>query len=54
MPERTARWILADLVDLGLLASDTPKGKVSLRFPARALWRICLRGFIRRLDDRAE
>lgn len=37
MPERSARRILADLVDHGLLASDTPKGKVSLRFPAHAL-----------------
>ncbi|MDP3746719.1 MAG: Fic family protein [Phenylobacterium sp.] len=37
LPERTARRILADLTELGLLASDTPKGKVSLRFPAHAL-----------------
>lgn len=37
LPERTARRGLADAVDLGLLASDTPKGKISLRFPAHAL-----------------
>ncbi|HUZ11588.1 MAG TPA: Fic family protein [Caulobacteraceae bacterium] len=37
LAERTARRELARLIDLGLLASDTPKGKVSLRFPAHAL-----------------
>lgn len=37
LPERTARRILADLLSLGLLGSETPKGKVSLRFPADAL-----------------
>jgi Fic family protein len=37
LPERTARRVLADVTDLGLLASDTPKGKVSLRFPTHAL-----------------
>lgn len=37
LPERTARRVLAETVDLGLLASDTPKGRVSLRFPAHAL-----------------
>lgn len=37
LPERSARRVLADLLDLGLLGSDTPKGKVSLRFPAAAL-----------------
>jgi Fic family protein len=37
LPERTARRTLNDVVALGLLASDTPKGKVSLRFPAHAL-----------------
>jgi Fic family protein len=34
VPERTARRILADILDTGLLASDTPKGKLHLRFPA--------------------
>lgn len=34
LPERTARRALNDLLSLGLLASDTPKGPVSLRFPA--------------------
>jgi Fic family protein len=37
LPERTARRVLNDLVTLGLLASDTPKGRISLRFPAHAL-----------------
>lgn len=37
LPERTARRVLSDVSELGLLASDTPKGKVSLRFPAHAL-----------------
>jgi Fic family protein len=37
LPERSARRVLSDVIQLGLLASDTPKGKVSLRFPAHAL-----------------
>jgi Fic family protein len=37
LPERTARRVLKDVIDAGLLASDTPKGAVSLRFPADAL-----------------
>lgn len=37
LPERTARRALADAIEEGLLASNTPKGKVSLRFPAQAL-----------------
>ncbi|KPF72550.1 filamentation induced by cAMP protein fic [Bosea sp. AAP35] len=37
LPERTARRILNDVVSEGLLASDTPKGPVSLRFPADTL-----------------
>ena len=37
LPERTARRVLTDLTEIGLLASDTPKGKVSLRFPAETL-----------------
>jgi Fic family protein len=37
LPERTARRVLKDIVDAGLLASETPKGAVSLRFPADAL-----------------
>jgi Fic family protein len=35
--ERTARRVLNDLIALGLLASDTSKGRVSLRFPIEAL-----------------
>jgi len=37
LPERTARRELGRLLELGLLGSETPKGKVSLRFPAHAL-----------------
>lgn len=37
LPERTARRVLYDLTEEGLLASDTPKGPVSLRFPATSL-----------------
>jgi len=37
LPERTARRVLNDVTDLGLLASVTPKGPVSLRFPTNVL-----------------
>ena len=37
LPERTARRVLNDVVATGLLASETPKGAVSLCFPADAL-----------------
>ncbi|HTY48889.1 MAG TPA: Fic family protein [Steroidobacteraceae bacterium] len=37
LPQRSARRVLADVVTTGLLASDTPKGPVSLRFPVDAL-----------------
>lgn len=37
LPERTARRALNDVVEAGLLASATPKGPVSLRFPESAL-----------------
>lgn len=37
LPERTARRLLTDATDAGLLGSDTPKGPASLRFPAEAL-----------------
>jgi Fic family protein len=37
LPERTARRVFNDVVAEGLLASDTPKGAVSLRFPADTL-----------------
>ena len=37
LPERTARRLLRDIVEAGLLASETPKGPVSLRFPVDAL-----------------
>jgi Fic family protein len=36
LSERTARRVLNDLITLGLLASDAPKGRVSLRFPVDA------------------
>ena len=34
LPERTARRVFNDVAASGLLASETPKGPVSLRFPA--------------------
>ncbi|ARJ68030.1 filamentation induced by cAMP protein fic [Magnetospirillum sp. ME-1] len=37
LPERTARRVFNDVLAAGLLASDTPKGKVSLRFPVETL-----------------
>jgi len=37
LPERTARRVLNDVITEGLLASDTPKGPVSLRFPTHSL-----------------
>ncbi len=36
-PERTARRVLNDLIKEGMLASITPKGPVSLRFPTHSL-----------------
>jgi len=37
LPERSARRVLNETIAAGLLASDTPKGSVSLRFPVDAL-----------------
>lgn len=37
LPERTARRVLNDAVTAGLLASESPKGPVSLRFPQATL-----------------
>jgi hypothetical protein len=37
LPDRSARRILADVQEAGLLGSVTPKGPVSLRFPTKAL-----------------
>jgi Fic family protein len=37
LPERTARRVLNDTIDAGLLASATPKAPVSLRFPEETL-----------------
>jgi len=37
LPERSARRLLSELVEAGVLASSTPKGPVSLRFPQSAL-----------------
>ena len=37
LKERAARMALASLIDDGLLASDSPKGPVSLRFPAHTV-----------------
>ena len=36
LPERSARRILSAVIAEGLLASNTPKGPVSLRFPGAA------------------
>jgi Fic family protein len=37
LPDRSARRVLGDVIDAGLLGSETPKGAVSLRFPIDAL-----------------
>jgi Fic family protein len=37
LPDRSARRVLADLIEVGLLGSETPKGQVSLRFPTESL-----------------
>ena len=37
LPDRTARRVLNDAIAGGLLASSTPKGPVSLRFPTDVL-----------------
>jgi Fic family protein len=37
LPERTARRAFNEVLEIGLLASDTPKGPVSLRFPVDTL-----------------
>jgi Fic family protein len=37
MPERTARRVFNEVLAAGLLASETPKGPVSLRFPVDTL-----------------
>jgi Fic family protein len=37
VPERTGRRIVQQIVDRGLLASDTPKGKLHLEFPQECL-----------------
>ncbi len=40
LPERSARRILSEAIEHGLLASDTPKGNLHLRFPASTLDRV--------------
>jgi Fic family protein len=37
LPERTARRVINDAIGVGLLGSETPKGRLSLRFPADTL-----------------
>lgn len=37
LPERSARRLVGEAMEHGLLASDTPKGRLSLRFPAETL-----------------
>jgi Fic family protein len=45
LKERSARQVLADLLERGLVASSTPKGPVSLRFPVAAADRLFPRLF---------
>lgn len=40
LKERTARTMLSSLLEKGILGSDSPKGPVSLRFPAESLDRL--------------
>lgn len=40
LPERSARRILSDVIEMGLLASDSPKGNLYLRFPASTIDRV--------------
>lgn len=40
LKERTARTLLSSLLENGILGSDSPKGPVSLRFPAASLDRL--------------
>lgn len=40
LPERSARRILSDAIEHGLLTSDTPKGSLYLRFPTSTLDRV--------------
>jgi hypothetical protein len=37
MKERSARTLLNQIIETGILRSDIPKGPVSLRFPIRAV-----------------
>ncbi len=37
LPERTARRVLNSVIEQGLLASETPKSSMSLRFPSKSL-----------------
>jgi Fic family protein len=37
LPERTAHRVFNDVIAAGLLASESPKGPVSLRFPTETL-----------------
>lgn len=46
LPERSARRVLTELLKTGLIASDTPKGRLSLRFPVDAADRLFPRLFI--------
>lgn len=45
LPERSARRIVQDVIAIGLLASETPKGPLSLRFPVDSLDRLFPRLF---------
>lgn len=53
LPERTARRVLGSVIEAGLLASDTDKGPVSLRFPAETLEILFPKLFPEHLDNAA-
>lgn len=51
LPERSARRILSSVIDAGLLASETEKGPVSLRFPEETLEALFPKLFPDNLDN---
>ena len=53
LPERTARRVLGAVLDTGLLASETDKGPVSLRFPEETLETLFPKLFPENLDNAA-
>jgi Fic family protein len=51
LPERSARRVLGAVQEAGLLASETDKGPVSLRFPAETLETLFPKLFLENLDN---